>query len=564
MTFEQMKYVRTDYDGYKAQAEKLFEEFEGAASAEEQLKIVKGIFALQDEYLTMTTLCMIRHTVNTADQFYSDENDYYDENSPKFEALQIRFFKLLLASRFKDALEKELGNLLYRNADIAVKSFDERLIDDMAEENRLKTRYTKLIASAQIEFDGKKVNLSGLGFYMNSHDRDIRRRAYAARSDFFLEHGEELDEIYDKLVKVRDKMAKAIGCKNYVELGYLRMTRNSYDAEQVKNFRDAVKAKIVPLAQELYKKQRERLDVDTLMFYDVGTVFKDGNPLPIGTPEEIFENGKKMYHEMSAETGEFIDFMLQNGLFDVLGRDNKAAGGYCTLIPDYRAPFIFANFNGTHDDIGVLTHEAGHAFEFYTARNIYPPTYRETTADAAEIHSMSMEFFCWPWTKLFFGEKADKFHYLHLAESVTFIPYGCLVDHFQHEVYEHPEMTPAERKECWHKLEKEYMPHLNYGDDPYFGKGGTWQRQLHIYEYPFYYIDYCLAQTCALQFWSKSLADRKAAWADYVKLCRLGGTKAFTGLVEEAGLLNPFTPEALDHIASTARQWFDSFDESKL
>lgn len=559
-----MEYKRVEYDKYAAESGGLLASFHAAPSAEAQLAAAKHIFALQDRYLTMSTLSYIRHTVNTADPFYSAENDYYDENGPRFESLRVDFLKALTGSPHRTALEKTLGSLLFSNAQMALRAFDNRIIDDMAEENRLQSRYTKLIASAQIDFGGKKNNLSQLGYFMNSGDRQTRREAYRARTAFFMAHAQELDEIYDSLVKVRDRMAKKLGFRDFVELGYLRMTRNSYTPEDIAAFRRQVVEKIVPLTQEIYEKQRRRLGVDELMFYDEKVLFADGNPLPEGTPDEIFENGKRMYHEMSPETGEFIDFMLQNELFDVLGRANKAAGGYCTLLPDFRSPFIFANFNGTHDDIGVLTHEAGHAFEYYLARDVYPPAYRDTTADAAEIHSMSMEFFCWPWTKLFFGKNAEKYHYLHLTEALTFIPYGCAVDEFQHRVYENPGMTPEERKQTWTKLEKIYLPHLRFGDDPFFGKGGTWQRQLHIYEYPFYYIDYCLAQTCALEFWSLSLKDRGAAWQKYLRYSGFAGTKTFSGLLEAAGLHSPLKSGTLDEIAAAAKEWFDHFDESVL
>ncbi|HEX3026028.1 MAG TPA: M3 family oligoendopeptidase [Clostridia bacterium] len=563
MKFSQMEYKQVDFPSYQEKSQKILSQFRNSASAAEQVDSLGQFYRLEDEYVTMSSLSYIRNSVNTADPFYAKEKEYYDENGPKFEALSMNFYKALVDSPYRAELTEKLGPLLFQNAEIALKSFDDRLIGDMAEENRLKTQYTNLIASASIKFAGKTLNLSQLGYYMNSSERETRKSAYAARTEFFLKNERELDDIYDKLVKLRDKMAKKLGYKNYIELGYLRMMRNSYKPEDVAAFRQSVKEKIVPLTRRLHEKQRQRLGLDQLMYYDEKTLFPGGNPLPHGTPEEIFQNGKKMYHEMSRQTGEFIDFMIGNGLFDVLGRANKAAGGYCIALPDYQSPFIFANFNGTHDDINVLTHEAGHAFEFYLARDVYP-AYREPTNDAAEIHSMSMEFFCWPWTPLFFGNKAEQYHYLHLFEAIVFIPYGCAIDEFQHIVYQNPEMTPAERRQAWKKLEEAYLPHLNFGGDPFFGNGGTFLRQLHVFEYPFYYIDYCLAQTCALEFWEMSRKEKSAAWEKYLKLCRMAGTKVFNGLVAGAGLRSPFDPACVDSIAKTVEGWFDSFDESLL
>lgn len=564
MKFAQMAYHRMEIDAYTRDFERMLAAFTGADSAAGQLRAVREFFRLRDRFATMYNLSYIRHTVDTRDAFYSAENDYYDENMPRFDALEDRFHRELTASRFRAELERELGTLMFRNAEIDKRAFDPKIMDDMAEENRLCSRYQKLIASARIPFDGKTLNVSQLGFYMTSADRDVRRRAYAARTGFFLPHGEELDEIYDKLVKCRTRQAQKLGYRDFVELGYLRRRRNCYGAEDVAKFREMVREHIVPLTRHLAEERRRRLGVERLAFYDEGTFFPHGNPRPQGTPEEIFANGRKMYRELSPQTGEFFDFMLENGLFDVLGRAGKAAGGYCTEIADYKSPFIFANFNGTTDDINTLTHEAGHAFQYYMSRDIYPTEYVSPTLDACEIHSMSMEFFTWPWMELFFGGKADQYRYMHLDGALTFLPYGCAVDEFQHIVYSNPELTPDGRKEAWKGLEEKYLPRVDYEGDRFFGAGCRWQRQLHIYEEPFYYIDYCLAQTCALEFWAMARKDRPDAWRRYVQLCSLGGKDTLTGLIARVGLQSPFAPGCLQTVADAAGKWLADFDPAKL
>ncbi|MFT9056197.1 MAG: M3 family oligoendopeptidase [Ethanoligenens sp.] len=564
MKFHDMPYTRVDYDTYRVDFEQALDTFTKAGSADAQLEAAKAVFKLRDTLWTMSRLCFIRHTVDTTDAFYAAENDYYDETNPKFDELNNRFYKALDASPYRAELEKTLGSLLFQNIGISLRSFDEKIMGDMAEENRLCSTYQKLIASAQIEFDGKTLNLSQLGAYFESLDRTVRKAAMAKRSAFFLAHQEELDTIYDQLVHVRDKQAKTLGFANYTPLGYLRMTRNSYTRKQVEAFRHLVKTEIVPIATELRQKQKTRLGLDPLYFYDETLQFANGNPKPQGTPEEIFQNGQKMYRELSEETGHFFDFMLQNELFDALGRKGKAAGGYCDELVDYKAPFIFANFNGTFDDISTLTHEAGHAFQFYMSRDNFPPEYRSPTLESCEIHSMSMEFFTWPWMNLFFGENADRYRYMHLGGALLFLPYGCAVDEFQHIVYDHPDMTPDERTAAWMKLEETYQPGIQYDGDAFFGKGGRWQRQSHIYERPFYYIDYCLAQTCALEFWALMQKDRKTAWQKYLTLCKLGGKDTFTGLLGQVGLDTPFDATCLKTVAGAAKAFIDGFDESKL
>lgn len=556
MVFSKMEYKRIDYDKSREAFETILNEFKAADTVEAQLAAIRRYFDFKIEIESMTTIANIRHTINTLDKFYSAENDYYDETSPKFEAFQKEFNKVITTSKFRPELEKKLGGLLFKNAEINLKTLDEKIIPDMVEENKLTSEYQNLIASAQIDFDGKKNNLSQLQFYMNSPDREIRKQAFQKRTEFFMENSEKLDEIYDQLVKVRTRMAQKLGYKNYVELGYYRMTRNCYGVREVEKFHEFVKKYIVPFCSRLYEEQRKRLGLDKFQFYDEKVFFKEGNPLPKGTADEMFAAGKRMYHEMSKETGEFIDFMLDNELFDVLGRKGKAAGGYMTFVFKYKEPFIFANFNGTHDDVDVLTHEAGHAFESYLAKDIYPTDYIWQTSDGCEVHSMSMEFFAWPWTKLFFGDDADKYHYLHLAGSLQFIPYGSAVDEFQQKVYENPEMTPRERKELWKELEKEYLPLLDYDNDPFFGEGGLWQRQLHIYLYPFYYNDYCLAQLCALQFWALSLKNRDEAWKKYLDYCHIAGTQTFLDAIKSVGIQSPFEESTIKAILNSADEWF--------
>jgi len=519
-----------------------------ASNAAEVMKQYNKYKELYKNICTLSALVYIRHTIDTRDEFYDKENDFIDENSPMFQKVGVDFYREMVNSPFRAELEKELGEFWFVNAELKLKGFDDKIIDEMQKENALCTKYNKLLASASLEFDGKKLNLSQLRAYQLSTDRDVRKAAYAKRTEFFVENEKELDDIFDELVKLRHEMALKMGYENYLELGYVKMQRNSYDAVAVKRFRDQVKTILVPFLQKMHEQRRIDLGVEKLKFYDEDIYYADGNPTPKGTPEEMFEAGKKMYDELSTETKEFFDFMLENELFDVLAKKGKSGGGYCHFMPDYGSPFIFANFNGTSEDVDVLTHECGHALASYLARNIEIAEYQEYTYDVAEIHSMAMEFFTGNWMNLFFKEETDRFLYMQLAAALTFIPYGCTVDEFQHIVYENPDMTPSERKAAWQKLELEYKPHLDYDGDVFFSKGGHWQRQPHIYERPFYYIDYCLAETCAIQYriWMES--NTPAAWKSYIDLMKKAGTRKLTDLIAEAGLNSPFESGSIESL----------------
>lgn len=559
MKFSEMPYVRPDIDALKEKAAQVVASLEAASSAREQAEIYYDFEECLKHVETMGTLAYIRHTINTKDEFYTQEQDWSDEMMPQLEELSQRVSLALLRSPYREELGEILGKLLFDNMEIAVRSFKPELIPLMAEENRLSSEYQKLYASAMVEFDGKTMPLPMLGPYKQSTDRAVRKAAYETEGRFFDAHREELDAIYDKLVKNRSEQARLMGYENYIPLGYDRMGRNCYDPVKVAAFREQVVKDLVPLVHKLKKEQQGRLGLDHMYFYDDITIFPDGNADPEGTAEDILKAGLDMYHGLSEETAEFIDFMYENELLDVLSKDGKAPGGYCTTIPDYKAPFIFSNFNGTSGDVDVLTHEAGHAFaDFRAVRMGYIRALQSPTLDACECHSMSMEFLTQDFHKNFFGDATRKYEIGHCLDSLFFIPYGCLVDEFQHGVYEKPEMTPQERNELWASLEKKYRPWLDFEQLPFYGRGAGWQRQLHIYQRPFYYIDYCMAQTVAFQFWIASLKDRKDAWSRYLAFVDKGGTCTFEQLVCGAGLKLPYEDGCLAEMGREIESWVEN------
>ena len=540
MKFSEMTYKRPDFETVKTEIRAKLDAFKNAKNADEQIRCLDEINAIRSDIDTQSVLVEIRHSINNNDEFYSKENDYWDEYGPLYANETTNLAKAILASPFLDELKKKYPKQLFTLLENSVKSFDECIIEDLQEENKLSTKYDRIRATAQIEFDGKKYTIPGLQVFLENPDRATRKRASIALAGFYASHEQEIDEIYDGLVKVRDKIAKKLGFKNFVELGYVRMNRSDYNAEDVACYRRQILETVTPMAAEIVENQRKRLGYDKIYSYDLNYKFTSGTPRPQGSPEWIVENGRKMYSELSPETKEFFTMMVDNDLMDLVSKEGKEGGGYTTYITGYKSPFIFSNFNGTAGDLEVLTHEAGHAFQVYSSRYITIPECIWPTYESCEIHSMSMEFFTYPWMKNFFGKDTDKYLYDHLTGTVTFLPYGVLVDHFQHEVYEHPEMSPAERKATWHKLEGMYMPWKHYDGADLFERGGWWFQQGHIFDTPFYYIDYTLAQICAHQFFGKLNKDFNAAWKDYLHLCKLGGTQSFLGLVKEANLKSPF------------------------
>lgn len=548
MKFCDMQYERVDLEQVKSDFEGLMESLEKAGGPEELKEVHKKYYDVVRHIETMANITSIRRDGNTKDAFYGGEQEYYDRIQPEIENLKNQYKLKLYDSKYKAEIKQWIGEVAFKDIELSLKAFDARIIGLVQEENALITQYDNLIAGAKIVFKGEELNLSLLRKYLVSNDRATRREAHEKETEFFLSIEAELDAIYDKLVKNRTEQAKQMGYENYVELAYYRMGRNCYDKDMVESFRQQVKQYLVPLAEKMHEERRKRLGLERLSFVDQDVFFPEGNPEPNGSPEEILLAGEKMYRELSTETNEFFDFMRKNELFDVLGRKEKKSGGYLQTIPDYKSPFIFANFNGTSGDVDVMTHECGHGFQAYLVRNMEIMEHQEIKMETAEVHSMSMEFFTEPYMELFFGDRTEDYVKMHLEDSVIFIPYGCMVDEFQHRVYEKPQMTPKERKDVWLELESVYRPHMNYEDDKFFGRGGRWQKQSHIYDYPFYYIDYCLAMTCALQFKVKMDEDYSVAWDSYVAFCKASASGYFVDMIKDAKLDSPFQEGTIKEI----------------
>ncbi len=563
MKYSEFPYKRLTVDSQNALMMDWLVRFEGAESAEDQITVLEEVDDASREYASYVSIASLNFSRNINDEAAKSEKDYYDSIGPDIQEVYNKLDQAVDASRFKADLTEKWGATFLKKIEMELKTFDPKIMDMLRKETDLRNKYTKLTAGAKIEFDGKSYNLAGLGPFHTHADRDLRKRSFAARFQWFEENADQFDDLYDKLVKLRHEIATTLGYKNFVELGYLRMGRSDYGPDEVANFRKQIVDHVVPIVTKMLEQKKAILGLDHLYFYD-GINFKEGDPKPKGTPEELVAGAQEMYHELSPETGEFFDIMVNEELMDLVNREGKRPGGFCTSFPQYDRPYIFSNFNGTDHDITVLTHEAGHAFQCYSSRKQPLVSYLWPTMESAEIHSMSMEFFTWPWMKRFFKEETDRFKYKHIAGSLSFLPYGACVDHFQHWVYENPEATPKDRKNKWLELESIYLPNRDYDDIEFPKSGGIWQGQLHIYQMPFYYIDYTLAQTCAFQFWIKSEENREKAWDDYFRLCKAGGSLPFTGLVELAGLELPFDDGCLESVVEKVSNWLDSVNVSSL
>ena len=560
MKFSEMTYTRPDINALLARCKQLAAKAADAQDGDALIQVYYEQSRAFADYTTASQLANIHYTCDTRDAYWKAEQDFFDANGPAVTNASVEISRAFLANPYVDALTEHFGTTCVAGMKNAVLGMDDRTVELQQQFNALVSRYQQIYGGALVELDGKQLTIPQLGPYKEDLDPAVRRAAYEAEAGYFDAHRAELDELYGEIVKNLNAQARVMGYHDYSELSYVRMNRIGYGPEEIRKFRDQVANDVVPQLQKVMALRAKRTGIARPTFTDLPIMFKDGNPKPIPGYKARMDAARTMYHELSPETAEFIDFMQDNELFDVESRPGKMSGGYMTSLPSYKAPFIFANWNNTSGDVDVLTHECGHAFEGYVAERdpAIPADLECPGMESAEIHSMAMEFLTAPWHHLLFGKDTDKYALLHAEDSFVFLAYGCEVDEFQHIMYQNPDLTPDERNAEWLKLEKKYRPWIDFAGLPVYGRGAGWQRQLHIYECPFYYIDYCLSTMAALQFFLLSLTDHKDAWQRYLRLVRRAGMASYTELLETAGLKVPFEEGSIKGIAQQMTDWLET------
>lgn len=564
MKFKDLEYKRPDFDKLIDQNNDYLDKLENAKSSDEFLKIHEQLEELNKNFSEMTTIANIRNSINTQDEFYDKEMNVIYENLPRFDEVKNRLQKIRLESPYRKDFEKEYGDVITKKDELQKDIFNPSIMEDRVKEAKLVNEYNKLTGGAKIEFRGEVKNLSQLTALSQNQDRKTRKEALEALNGWFNENIETLDRIYDDLVKIRTQIANKLGFENYIPVAYKSMGRLDWNLEDARAYRKEIVDYVVPLTQKIYKEQAKRIGVEDFKYYDVPLSFLSGNPKPIGNEKILVEAAKKMYHELSKETDEFFKAMLDKEMMDLTTKPGKSPGGFMTFLPVSKMPFIFSNFNGTSGDVDVLTHEAGHAFQGYVQRDEYPEENSSTAMEIAETHSMSMEFFTHPWMDNFFGEDTEKYYYYHVTDSLKFLPYGASIDEFQEFVYENPQASPEERRAKYREIEKKYLPHIDYDGNEYLENGGRWQRQLHVYNYPFYYLDYTIAQVNAFQYFIKDLENHEQAWNSYLKLCQLGGRLTTKDILKEVGLSSPFEKGTIKKVIPKLEDYLNSLDKEKI
>jgi M3 family oligoendopeptidase len=457
----------------------------------------------------------------------------------------------LLSGQARSALEKKYGKTLLGLWECDEIGADPRNVELEVEANNLYSDYSKIRGKAEIDLDGEKKTITQLTNLGESPDAALRKRAFLALAGFYRDKREELDRIYARLVELRTQAAKTLGFEDFVPLGYKQMRRTDYGPSHVARFRDEIEEHVVPLLRDLRISQGGGKPVRP---WD--RAFFPGYSLPPGivpVPGQI-DAARKVYAALHPRLAKHFDTMVGRGLVDLENRPGKRPGAFCTSMPDRDEVRIFCNSTGAASDVGTLLHESGHSFQGWESQPIALCELQWPTLEACEIHSMGMELLSFPHLDAFFAsEDAQRFRRQRLAKTVTLLPYVAVVDAFQHEVYENPGLSPDERAQTWARLWRRFMQGEDWsGHDADAAR--WWHRQLHIFGMPFYYIDYALAETCALQLWRLGRKDPGEAMRRYLRLCEIGGTRSFLGVLEEGGLESPFEEGVLPPLVELVRE----------
>ena len=552
--FDDIEQAAPEMEPLRTEISELRQQLESATEVSTVIEVMRRWDTLRREHDCWASLTHLRFHQDTTNPEYKKAREHCDQLSPQLKELDISIKRLLVDHPLRGQIESQIGAQAFALWEAEIPTYEPVIEEDMVQESALSARYIELLASASLELRGETLNLSGIVKHLESPDRSLRHEADLVRWTWFEQNRDQLDELFDKLVSLRHGMAQKLGFDNYVQLAYLLMQRVDYDENDVDGYRQSVRDLVTPLGVKLRKWQASELGIEKVMAWDLSVFFAQGNPRPKGDHDWMIDRAKEMFDAMGGGLDSFFRLLSDGGFMDLMMREGKAGGGFCTSFETVGMPFIYANFNGTRGDVEVFTHEVGHAFQYYMSREQPWVDYLWPTYESCEIHSMGLEFLTWPHMEKFFGDRAEDFRRLHLAGSLLFLPYGVAVDHFQHLVYSQPTSSADERHAIWQQLERDYLPWLDWGDLPHGSRGGRWQAQRHIYLSPFYYIDYTLAQTCALQFWLRSQQDPQQAMEDYVALCRRGGEAPFRELVASAGLVSPFDQGCLGDVVEQARQ----------
>lgn len=508
------------------------------------------------------TLAMTAYTGNTADPALEAAYlRFSTEVFPKMDEQQVRLARRLLDSGFSRPDLEELLRQFRTDAEI----FREENVPLFAELEGLGASYQKITGGLGVEWDGKQVTIPQLQPHMQSDDREVRERAFRLGAGAYVERRDELASLFDRMYELRQRVARNAGFPDFEKYVFSAKHRFDYTPDDCRRFHDAVEASVVPAAARRLEERRRKLGLDTLRPWDLAVDPDRQPPLrPFDDTDTFVSRARSIFQAVDGELGGQFGIMADEGLLDLESRPGKAPGGYCTKLPFRGRPFVFMNAVGVADDVNTLVHEAGHCFHAFLAHPLPFIWQRGTGSEAAELASMSMELLAAPHLAAPIGyyteEDARRAQVEHLEDVLMSLPHIASVDAFQSWIYASGQGGDADARDAaWLDIRSRFERGLDWsGLEP--ERVARWYRQLHIFEYPFYYIEYGLAQLGALQVWRRSLEDPARAVADYKRALSLGGTRPLPEIYREAGARLVFDAPAMAELVGLVEQRLEELE----
>jgi len=433
-----------------------------------------------------------------------------------------------------------------RSVDTQVKIYREENVARETQVAKLTQLYQKISGGMTVQFDGQEQTLARMGRIQEETDRSRREAAWKTVVERRLQDADKLEELFDQLLALRNEIAHAAGYPDFRAYTFANYERFDYTPEDCLRFHDAVEHHVVPLARELQEERRRKLGLDRLRPWDLAVDPDHHPPLhPFTESEELLEKSHEIFGKLDPRLGDYYSILRKQKLVDLDNRKGKAPGGYQSTLAEARVPFIFMNAVGVHRDVETMLHEAGHAFHALASRELPLHAYRNAPIEFCEVASMGMELLAAPHLRAFYSEQETKRAQRdHLEGIIKFFPWMATVDAFQHWIYTHPGHTRRERTAFWLSLMDRFGGAEDWsGFEP--ARAHVWHRQLHIFEIPFYYVEYGIAQLGALQLWQASRRDLPATLDHYLAGLSLGGSRPLPELFRASGIAFDFTDKTI-------------------
>lgn len=490
-------------------------------------------------------------------------NFFCMEIQPKIQPYADALNKKLINAPALKELDQDKYYTYLRSVKKSIELFREENIPLQAEMAVLQQQFGQITGAMMITVNGMEYTLQQAGKFLESHDRALREEVYHKIQQRRLQDTDKLSELFDKLVVIRDKEAKNAGFTNFSDYRFKELGRFDYTKEACFKFHEAVKLHVMPLVNKIYAKKKQQLGLDSLRPWDLDAEPAGTQPLqPFKTSDEMLNKSIACFNELNPFFGQCLSKMRDLGHLDLESRKGKAPGGYNCPLAESGAPFIFMNAAGQMHDVTTMVHEGGHAVHSFLSHPLELSGFKEYPMEIAEVASMAMELFSMDHWATFFDNEDDlqraKSH--QLERVITIFPWIAIIDKFQHWIYDHPTHTHAERTAAWNEVLQEFKDDvIDYsGLENY--RSNAWQRQLHLFEVPFYYIEYGIAQLGALGMWMQYKQNKEEALANYCNALSLGGTKTLPELYKTAGLEFDFSPEKIKVLMEFVRMEMEQLD----